>query len=92
METNRNEIHHFLNNMVIQNLLYTLMIAFLPLVLIVGGAIILISKMPGWSLILGLPMVVIGVVFLIYAYDEAVTRKLEIKYHIQDKLSDKDRV
>lgn len=92
MERNKNEEHHFLNNMVIENLLNTLLITFLPLVLVIGGAIILISKIPGWSLILGLPMVVIGVVFLIYAYDEAVTRKLEIKYRVQNKISDKDQV
>lgn len=92
MGTDKSEVHHFLNNIAIENLLYTILIAFLPLILVIGGVLVLVAKIPGWSLILGLPMIIIGVTFLIYAYDEAVTRRLEIKYRVQDKFSDKKKV
>lgn len=32
-------------------------------------------RLPGWSIILGLPMVIIGIVFLIYTYDEVMSNK-----------------
>lgn len=48
-----------------------------PVCILVGGLILLIIKLPGWGIILGLPMVVIGTVFLIYTYDEVVSSKLE---------------
>lgn len=37
----------------------------------------LAMRIAGWGIILGLPMVVFGVVFLIYTYDEALSKSVE---------------
>lgn len=42
----------------------------IPLVLFIGGVVILISQISGWSLILGLPITIIGLAILINVYDE----------------------
>ena len=47
----------------------------LPVVLLLSGIVLLSLRIAGWSIIFGLPMVVIGVVFLIYTYDEVVSKK-----------------
>lgn len=44
-----------------------------PIVLILTGVSLLYLRIPGWSFIFGLPITIIGVAFLIYAYDEAVS-------------------
>jgi hypothetical protein len=48
----------------------------LPIVLVAGGLVLLALRLSGWSLIFGLPMMVIGVVFIIYTYDELVREKV----------------
>lgn len=42
----------------------------IPIILLISGIIIFTGQIPGWSLIIGLPMIVFGVVFMIYSYDE----------------------
>lgn len=49
----------------------------LPIVLVVGGVWLLTSKLSGWNIILGIPMTIIGMVFLIYTYDEVVSSKIQ---------------
>lgn len=52
--------------------LQTLLETFIPFTILVCGLTLLFLKIGGWSIILGIPMVVIGVVFLIYSYDSLV--------------------
>lgn len=42
----------------------------LSLALFGGGVILLSLRIPGWSVILGLPAVQIGIVFIIFTFDE----------------------
>lgn len=49
----------------------------LPIVLVGGGVWLLTSKLSGWNIILGIPMTIIGMVFLIYTYDEVVSNKIQ---------------
>ncbi len=42
---------------------------FIPFTILAGGLVLLVLKIGGWSIILGIPMVVMGVVFLVYSYD-----------------------
>lgn len=51
--------------------------AILGVVLLAGGIILLALKIPGWSIIFGIPMVVISSVFIIYTYDDALSRRFE---------------
>jgi hypothetical protein len=53
--------------------------------LLIGGLVLLAMRLPGWSVIFGLPMIVFGSVFIIYTYDEVLSRKLEP--HNMDKES-----
>ena len=46
-----------------------------PVIILVTGLVLLALRLSGWSVVLGLPLVVIGSVLLIYAYDEIVSRK-----------------
>lgn len=46
----------------------------IPIVFLAAGVIILALRMPGWSLLLGLPLTIFGTVFLIYTYDEVVRK------------------
>lgn len=46
--------------------------------LFVGGLILLFLRIPGWSLIIGLPAVQIGLVFLIFSYDRFTNKKVGI--------------
>lgn len=48
--------------------------AVLGLVLLIGGIILLALRISGWSIILGLPMVVISSVFIVYTYDDAASK------------------
>lgn len=48
-----------------------------PVVLLASGLALLALRIAGWSIILGLPMVVIGVVFMIYTYDEILSKRLD---------------
>jgi hypothetical protein len=49
---------------------------FLSLSLFVGGIALLAIRIPGWSLILGLPAVQIGLVFLIFTFDDIARNKV----------------
>ena len=44
----------------------------IPLVLLVCGVIIFVAQISVLNLILGLPLIVVGVVLVIYTYDEIV--------------------
>lgn len=46
----------------------------IPIILLASGITLLALRITGWSLILGLPITVIGVVFLIAVYDDIVSR------------------
>lgn len=47
----------------------------IPIVLLAGGLVLLALKIPGWSLIFGLPITIFGTVFLIYTYDTIASKK-----------------
>jgi hypothetical protein len=40
-----------------------------PLAFLATGLILLFLAIPGWSLIIGIPSTVFGIIFLIYTYD-----------------------
>lgn len=46
----------------------------LPIILLTAGLAILFLRLPGWSMIFGIPMIIIGCVFLIHTYDEVVRK------------------
>jgi hypothetical protein len=48
----------------------------LSLSLFAGGIFLLALRISGWSLILGLPAVQIGIVFLIFTFDDVARRKV----------------
>lgn len=54
----------------------------LSLSLLAGGIVLLALKIAGWSIIFGLPMVVISTVFIIYTYDDVLNKFLG--YHGED--------
>jgi energy-coupling factor transporter transmembrane protein EcfT len=41
-----------------------------------GGIVILALRIPGWSLLLGLPTIAIGIIFLIFTLDNVARKKL----------------
>jgi len=49
---------------------------FLCLTLFAGGIIILALRIPGWSLFLGLPATQIGLIFLIFSFDDFARQKV----------------
>ena len=49
----------------------------LPVVLISGSLVLLVLQITGWSIILGLPMLVIGVTFAIFTYDEMAQKSID---------------
>ncbi len=59
----------------------------LGLGLLSGGIVLLTLKIAGWSLIFGLPMVVISCVFIIYTYDDVLSKNL----NIQDDINSSER-
>lgn len=60
-----------------------------PVVLTITGLVLLYLRLAGWSLIFGLPTTIIGVVLLIYSYDEIISRKLN-HVHGVDKSDDEE--
>ncbi len=48
----------------------------LSLILFLGGIWILTLRIPGWSLFLGLPAAQIGIIFLIFTFDEIIRGKV----------------
>jgi len=61
----------------------TLPALILSLVLFIGGIWLLISRIPGWSLFLGIPATQIGIILLIFTFDEINKKKnLPDNYHL----------
>ena len=58
----------------IESTIRILLRAGVSLSLLAGGIIMLALRISGWSIIFGLPMVVFGAVFIIYTYDEVLSR------------------
>ncbi|OGD53641.1 hypothetical protein A3J78_01790 [Candidatus Beckwithbacteria bacterium RBG_13_35_6] len=54
----------------------TLPLLVLSLGLFFGGIILLILRIPGWSIFLGLPSIQIGIVFLIFSFDGIAKREV----------------
>ena len=48
----------------------------IPLALLISGVVILTSPLLGWSLLLGLPMLITGVAMVIFTYDEIISKKV----------------
>jgi len=48
----------------------------IPVILLLMGVVVLVLRIPGWSLFLGLPLVVLGAVFTVYTYDHLVSKSL----------------
>lgn len=46
------------------------------LVLMLGGIYLLSLRIPGWSLIFGLPAISTGIIFLIFTFDEIAQNKV----------------
>jgi len=49
--------------------------------LLAGGIALLALRITGWSMIFGVPMVVISSVFIIYTYDDTLNRHLDLRDH-----------
>lgn len=47
------------------------------LFLFIGGIIILIADISGWSLILGVPATQIGIIFSIFTFDRIINQKID---------------
>lgn len=56
---------------------------FVSVCLLISGIVILALRIPGWGIILGLPLVIFGSVFIIYTYDEVLSRQI-VKHIHQD--------
>jgi len=48
----------------------------IPIVILASGITLLALRITGWSLLLGLPITIIGVVFLIYIYDDIASKQI----------------
>jgi hypothetical protein len=46
----------------------------IPLIFLSTGLILLYLTIPGWSLIIGIPSTVFGIVFLLYTYDDITSQ------------------
>ena len=57
----------------------------LGLGLLAGGITLLALRLPGWSVIFGLPMVVISSIFIIYTYDNVLSKYTTPKDIVDDK-------
>jgi hypothetical protein len=67
--------------------------SFLGLGLLAGGITILALRIPGWSIIFGLPMVVISSVFIIYTYDDVLSKDFKIQDDVNAEMgSDTDNL
>ena len=60
----------------------------LGLSLMTGGIVLLALRIAGWSMIFGIPMVVISAVFIIYTYDDVLNRHLDLHEHLEDYYDD----
>lgn len=73
MEKNQKTGENFYQTVAIISVLLRTLI---PLALLIGGLFLLFLDLPGWSVIFGIPTVVIGVVFLVYSYDDLVSKRI----------------
>lgn len=48
----------------------------IPIVLFVGGIVLFVTRTSPWGVVLGLPAIVIGMVMVIYTYDEVISKKV----------------
>jgi|SRR3989344_2097377 len=71
LETNPHLTHHHAEEAI--KLIFK---GLIPVVLLISGLVLLILRLPGWSIIFGLPITIFGVIFLIYTYDEIVQKKI----------------
>jgi len=56
---------------------------FAPMVLFIGGVWLLSLRVPGWSFLLGLPAIQVGIVFIILSFDNSAKKTLDLNnYHI----------
>ncbi|AKM83142.1 hypothetical protein A2422_03825 [Candidatus Woesebacteria bacterium RIFOXYC1_FULL_31_51] len=54
-----------------------------PMILFAGGVWLLSLRIPGWSMILGLPAIQIGIIFVIFNFDNSSKEILDLsRYHI----------
>lgn len=52
------------------------------IILFIGGIFILVLRIPFWSLVLGIPSIQIGIVFIIFTFDDI--GKYTIDKHFED--------
>ena len=79
MNQNLSDINNFQHNKYshIEKIIKLVLKTIVPVFILGTGLFLLTMKLPGWGIILGLPMTIIGVVFLIYTYDEVVSSKFK---------------
>jgi hypothetical protein len=54
-----------------------------PMILFIGGVWLLSLRLSGWSLLLGLPAIQIGIIFIILSFDNSAKKELGLNnYHI----------
>lgn len=69
-EADISQYHHF------EEAIKLIFRGLIPIIFLAGGVGLLALRLPGWSLILGIPVTIFGVVFLLYTYDEVVRGKV----------------
>lgn len=55
-----------------------------PMILFMGGAWLISLKIPFWSLFLGIPSVQIGIIFVIFSFDNSAKRTHQRQYRIDN--------
>ena len=60
----------------IESLIKLIFRGVIPIVFFVGGVFLFITRVSPWGVILGLPTIVIGMVMMIYTYDEVISKKV----------------
>lgn len=76
MEGMQEEHHHQ------EEFLKLLFRGILPSVFFIGGVVVLVSRIPVWSLLLGLPMTLIGSAILLYALDDIARNTILPRPHL----------
>jgi hypothetical protein len=56
----------------------------IPIVFFGGGVALFVTRASPWGVVLGLPAIVIGMVMMIYTYDEVISKKV---YPLADELT-----
>ena len=49
----------------------------IPLAMLGAGVVLMTSRISGWSLIIGIPVTVIGMAMLVFTYDEVVQKQVQ---------------